>query len=62
MTGKRSPGKKFIGWFAPIKLSERLKAFTGARPDTTNTDVLNEALNEFLDRHEHKEGGNRNDP
>lgn len=49
MAGKRSPGKKFIGWWAPVRLRDQLKAFTRSR-STTDTDVLNEALSEFLDR------------
>jgi hypothetical protein len=54
MTGKRSPGKKFIGWWAPEKLRDRLKTFTRSR-STTDTDALNRALQEFLDRHENGE-------
>ena len=61
MVGKRSPGKKFIGWWAPEKLRDRLKAFTGSR-STTDTDVLNEALREWLDRNENSERGVRDDP
>lgn len=54
MSGKRSPDKGFIGWFAPVKLRNRLKAFVRSR-STTDTDVLNRALREFLDRNESNE-------
>ena len=51
MAGKRSPGKRFIGWWAPEKLRDRLKTFTRSR-STTDTDVLNQALSEWLDHNE----------
>jgi hypothetical protein len=55
MAGKRSPGKAFIGWWAPVELRKRLKAFTRSRSGATDTDALNQALQEFLDQHENEE-------
>jgi hypothetical protein len=51
MPGKRADGKRNFGGWILAGLYDRVAAIAGKR-EITHTDVLNEALADWLDRHE----------
>ena len=51
MTGTRAVGKRNFGGWILAGLYDRIAAAAGKR-EITNTDVLNEALADWLDKHE----------
>ena len=51
MANKRADGKKNFGGYILAALHDRVTAAAG-RLKVTNTDVLNEALTDWLEKHE----------
>ena len=51
MAGKRAAGKRNFGGWILASLYDRVAAIARKR-EISNTDVLNEALSEWLDKHE----------